>query len=91
MNTTGKHPTNPSGEWFVVSGKSNVAQYRYDPSTKFFDVQFHGTPTVYRYKNVPSQVFEAFRAAESKGSFIHSDVKKQYPDPEKFSSPTVMP
>lgn len=57
----------------------NVAAIGYDAEAKILSVQFKGSGRVYRYSNVPPQVHADFMAAESKGSFLHTDIRGQYP------------
>jgi len=49
----------------------------YDSAEQKLEVEFkHGA--VYEYLDVPAEVFEAFLAADSKGSFFNSDIKNSY-------------
>ena len=49
----------------------------YDSTEQVLEVEFkHGA--VYEYLEVPADVFEAFLAAASKGSFFNSDIKHSY-------------
>lgn len=53
------------------------ASIGYSPTQGTLEVEFkHGA--VYRYLHVPGEVFEAFMAAESKGTFFNHAVKDCY-------------
>ena len=56
---------------------SNIASIRYDNEQSVLEVIFLNGGT-YQYYDVPSQVIEAFQGAESKGSFLASDIKGRY-------------
>ena len=56
---------------------SSLASIGYSPTQAALDVEFkHGA--VYRYLDVPAEVFQAFMAAESKGTFFNHAVKEHY-------------
>ena len=59
----------------VVS--SNVAAIGYDHDENVLVVEFHGGAT-YRYQNVPENVYEGMKEAESIGKFLNSQVKGVY-------------
>jgi hypothetical protein len=49
----------------------------YDSTEQRLEVEFrHGA--VYEYRDVPADVFEAFLAADSKGTFFNTDIKDGY-------------
>lgn len=49
----------------------------YDSTERKLEVEFkHGA--IYEYVEVPAEVFDAFLAADSKGSFFNSDIKNSY-------------
>lgn len=54
-----------------------IRAYGYEPKTETFRVQFVNGRTA-EYKRVPYAVFMAFLHAESKGSFLHRDIKGKY-------------
>lgn len=57
---------------------SSLASIGYSSTEKLLEVVFkHGA--VYRYLEVPAGVFEAFLAADSKGTFFNNEVKACYP------------
>ena len=58
----------------VVS--DNIQAYGYDGVNLY--VQFKKTGAIYEYADVGESAYDAFRAAPSLGSHIHSHIKKQY-------------
>lgn len=85
MNDTQKHPTNPAGEWFAITGKGHLAEYRYDPKTRELDVKFKGNPSPYRYGPVSIEMANDFKSCPderkvgsvelTKGEFLSRYVK----------------
>lgn len=57
----------------VVS--SNIADIDHDGTDLFVE---YLSGARYRFKNVPVEVFEAFKEAESKGRFMNSQIKGKY-------------
>ncbi|HEY6550308.1 MAG TPA: KTSC domain-containing protein [Solirubrobacterales bacterium] len=57
---------------------SCVAKIGYDPNAEEAYVEFHDSG-LYAYRGVPARVFEAFVAAESKGTFVNEVIKPRYP------------
>lgn len=56
---------------------SSLASIGYSPTQAALEVEFkHGA--IYRYLDVPAAIFEAFVAAESKGTFFNQTVKDCY-------------
>lgn len=58
---------------------SMISAFRYDESKHNLEVKFQNTDT-YRYLNVPVEVVEGLRQAESKGSYMQSMVIDVYPN-----------
>jgi hypothetical protein len=58
-----------------VAGSTNIASAGWCSTRFCVDVEFKGG-VVYRYHNVSAKVWEDFLAAESKGQFVHSVLKK---------------
>lgn len=58
---------------------SMISAFRYDESKLILEVKFQNTDT-YRYLNVPVEVVEGLRQAESKGSYMQSMVIDVYPN-----------
>lgn len=57
---------------------SNVAAVGYDPNRRILEIEFL-SGSIYHYRNVPQQVHQDLMAAESKGRFLNSIIKGQYP------------
>jgi len=56
---------------------SSLASVGYSPKQTTLEVEFkHGA--IYRYLDVPADVFRAFLSAESKGTFFNHAVKDRY-------------
>ena len=77
------HPVSKAGVWFAVKS-SNLAEYRYDPKAKHFDVKFKGNPTAYRYLGVELETANAFVASDkeetgvSKGEYFSREIKPKH-------------
>jgi hypothetical protein len=56
---------------------SSIVSAGYDASTKTFDIEYV-SGSVYRYADVPPQVYARFLAADSKGRFVNTVIKKRY-------------
>ena len=57
---------------------ASLASIGYDSSALTLEIEFkHGA--VYRYLNVPADVFEALLSADSKGTFLNTTIKNTYP------------
>lgn len=63
-------------EWIEVKS-SNLAAIAYVEQTEQLLVQF-ASGSVYSYDDVPLQVFEDFKAADSKGKFLNEHIKGDY-------------
>ena len=57
---------------------SNIAAIGYSAVCRVLQVDFL-TGRRYRYHDVPSQVFDGFLAASSKGRFLNNFIKPEYP------------
>lgn len=56
---------------------SSIAAIGYSRDERLLEVEFkHGA--VYQYRGVPPDVFDAFLAAQSKGTFFNRVVKDHY-------------
>lgn len=56
---------------------SNISLLRYDSNAMTLEVSFHNGG-VYQYFDVPHHEWESFVAAESKGKFLHDNIKGRY-------------
>ncbi len=63
-------------EWIEVES-NNIAAIRYIPEGRELSVQFNNG-SVYAYSGVPADVFEDFKAADSKGKFLNEHIKGVY-------------
>jgi len=57
---------------------SSLKSVGYDASAQTLEVEFHHG-AVYVYLDVPQDVFEELKAAESKGLFFNSNIRDRYP------------
>jgi hypothetical protein len=54
-----------------------IRYFRYDPAKRELDVTFV-TRRRYIYEGVPPEVFDAFKAAFSKGTFFNREIRDRY-------------
>ena len=54
-----------------------IAKFAYDPTAMNL-VIFFKSGGVYEYRNVPREIFEAFRAAPSKGQYFQANVRERF-------------
>ena len=57
---------------------SNITSVGYDPATETLEVEFW-SGSVYQYYNVPENIYEQLKKANSKGRFLHTYIKNAYP------------
>jgi hypothetical protein len=58
-----------------VAGSSNIASAGWCSERNCVDICF-SNGAIYRYRDVSAKVWEDFKAAESKGQFVHRELKK---------------
>jgi hypothetical protein len=63
--------------WYDADS-SMISAFGYDEAEEILEVAFHSTG-VYRYFEVPRDVFEGLRDAPSKGSYMRSMIIDMYP------------
>jgi hypothetical protein len=63
-------------DWIHVDS-SNLARIRYDENTMTLEIEFQGG-RVYQYFDVPVQVFEGLRNADSHGQYFNQNIKGYY-------------
>ena len=65
--------------WETFSGfdSSNISCLKYDNHSQILEVIFN-SGGVYHYFNVPAQVWEDFKRADSKGKYLHEHIKGCY-------------
>lgn len=56
---------------------TDVAEIGYDVDTMTLEVVFH-KGGVYQYFDVPEAVYQEFMRADSKGKFLHANIKNNY-------------
>jgi len=61
---------------FVQS--SNIEQIGYDEPNQELHVNFLNSNIVYIYIAVPEYVYEEFLAADSKGRYLHQNIKPRF-------------
>ncbi len=60
----------------IAVDSSNLVSVGYEESTLSLEVEFrHG---LYRYYDVPLYVYEELLLSDSKGSYLHNNVKQVY-------------
>ena len=64
------------GNWTPVSS-TNIAAFRYETSDRVLQVKF-ASGRIYSYKDVPENVVEEFAHADSKGKFLHANIRHNY-------------
>lgn len=64
-------------EYFSAFDSSNVSKIGYEKSSSTLEVEFKNGGT-YHYYDVPEHIWEAFKGANSKGQFIHQNLKGQF-------------
>ena len=57
---------------------SNIEAIGYDPTTQELHVQFLNSGDTYVYYNVEKWVFDEMMQADSKGSYLNTNIKKRY-------------
>jgi len=61
----------------IAVRSSNVAAIGHDPDDLILEIEFLDG-SLYRYYDVPEEVFHDFVLAPSKGRFVWSDIRDQY-------------
>lgn len=56
---------------------SSVASVGYDPSARVLEVEFRNGG-VYQYLDVPSDEYEEFQDADSKGRYLNTEIKPNH-------------
>jgi hypothetical protein len=82
---TPEPPQKPEGMVWHSADSSMISGFGYDESEGILEIAFNNTG-VYRYFDVPVNVFEELRDASSKGSYIRDMIIDMY-DYEKKKSP----
>lgn len=56
---------------------SNISAIGYDTDSQVLEVEFTNG-AVYSYSGVPSDEYEGFMNADSKGKYLHANIKNRY-------------
>lgn len=57
---------------------SNISAIGYDADSQTLEVEFTNG-SVYEYSGVPPNEYEGFMDADSKGKYLHANIKDRYP------------
>jgi hypothetical protein len=57
---------------------SNIAAIGYDEDNQILEVEFNDG-AVYQYSGVPSSEYDGIMNADSKGKYLHANIKNRYP------------
>jgi hypothetical protein len=71
---------NGSGETTVERtpvSSSNIASIGYDEDNQILEIEFNDG-SVYQYSGVPSSEHDGIMNADSKGKYLHANIKKRY-------------
>jgi hypothetical protein len=52
---------------------TNVVSIGYDPESRTLEVEY-GWGGIYQYRDVPPNIWDAFRSAPSKGAFVYEQL-----------------
>lgn len=64
-------------EWISTPQSSNVASFSYDEAAQVLTVEFNNGSR-YDYYDVPENVFEDMKSADSKGKYLNAEIKGHY-------------
>jgi hypothetical protein len=63
--------------WFETPDSSNIARIRYLSEQSILEIEFK-KGLVYQYFDVPENVFEQLKSANSKGQYFAANIKGSY-------------
>jgi hypothetical protein len=63
--------------WINTPDSSNISRFSYDKDAQVLTVEFH-KGRVYDYFDVPKRIFEGMKSADSRGKYLHSEIKGKY-------------
>lgn len=72
-----KEGTEMSWESYSDFSSSNILHLRYNSNTSTLEVTFHNGG-VYQYYDVPQHEWDGFKIADSKGRYLHTNIKGVY-------------
>lgn len=55
---------------------SSVQSVNYDPDNAILEIEFKKNGSIYQYYEVPQYEYDELMNAESKGKYIHMNIKK---------------
>jgi len=61
----------------VIINSSNIKSAKYDTDTKDLFITFNND-SIYKYDNVPWEIFVKLRLAESQGKYFNQYISKKY-------------
>lgn len=64
-------------EYLATPDSSNISKIGYEKNNSTLEIEFNNGGT-YHYYDVPHNVWEAFKGADSKGQFVHQNIKGVY-------------
>lgn len=64
-------------DWISTPQSSNVAGFSYDKAAQVLTVEFNNGSR-YDYYDVPENVFEGMKSADSKGKYLNTEIKGNY-------------
>lgn len=64
-------------ETFYTPDSSNILKIKYYEDQYILEVEFQNGGT-YQYYDVPITIWENFKAADSKGKYLHEHIKGNY-------------
>ena len=56
---------------------SNIASVGYDEDNQILEIEFNDG-SIYQYSGVPSSEHDGIMNADSKGKYLHANIKKRY-------------
>jgi hypothetical protein len=63
-------------EWIKVDS-SSLSRIKYNENTRILEIEFKGG-RLYQYFDVPFQIFEGLRSADSHGKYFNKLIKDRY-------------
>jgi KTSC domain len=57
---------------------SNIREIGYDSDNQILELEFNDG-SVYQYSGVPANEYEGIMNADSKGKYLHANIKNRYP------------
>lgn len=62
----------------TLVNSSNIASIGYDEDNQILEIGFNDG-SVYQYSGVPSSEHDGIMNADSKGKYLHANIKNRYP------------